>query len=165
MTRMFTFISIVLSAGVLAFGIALNGHILASVIVTILGIGWLFLHLRGINRFSGLVFAIFVLIALICVWLEIPPSFALAGITLSLTAWDLTTFGQRLAMTDSPSDAQLAENTHLLRLILVLGLGVLGYIAATLFEVNLTFGAAALLALLGIWGISTLVYRLRSNEQ
>ncbi|MBM4428248.1 MAG: hypothetical protein FJ031_13590 [Chloroflexi bacterium] len=109
-------------------------------------------------------FAIFVLISLICVWVEIPPSFALAGITLSLTAWDLSTFGQRLAMTDSPSDARQSENAHLLRLFLVLGLGVSGYIAATLFEVNLTFGAAALLALLGIWGISSLVYRLRSCE-
>jgi hypothetical protein len=164
MTRILTFISIALSAGVLAFGIALNGHILASVIIAILGIGWLVLHLRGINRFSGLMFAVFVLISLICVWLEIPPSFALAGITLSLTAWDLTTFGQRLAMTDSPSDARRSENAHLLRLFLVLGLGVSGYIAATLFEVNLTFGAAALLALLGIWGISALVYRLRSSE-
>jgi hypothetical protein len=48
--------------------------------------------------------------------------------------------------------------------LVVLGLGVSGYIAANVFEITLTFGAAALLALLGIWGISAVVYRLRRNE-
>lgn len=164
MTHMLILASIVLSAGVLAFGIALSGRILESTIVAILGIGWLVLYLRGIHRFSGFAFAVFIFVSLFCIWMEIPPLFALAGVAFSLTAWDLTAFGQRLAMTDNPSDARRSENAHLLRLFLVLGLGVSGYIVATLFEVNLTFGAAALLALLGIWGISALVYRLRSSE-
>jgi hypothetical protein len=164
MTRILTFISIALTTGVLTYGVAVNGYLPYAMFILFLGIGWAYLYLRGIHRFSGLVFAIFVLISLICVWLEISPFFALAGVTFSLTAWDLTTFGQRLAMTDNPSDARRAENAHLFRLFLVLGLGMSGYIAANVFEITLTFGAAALLALLGIWGISAMVYRLRRNE-
>jgi hypothetical protein len=164
MTRILAFASMILCAGAPAYGLWLGGFPQYAVLVLLPGIGWVVLYFRGLTRFNGLMFAVFVLASMACVWVGISQWIALAGVTFSLLAWDLIVFGERLRMTDSPSDARAAEQAHLIRVFLVLGAGAAGYIAAGVFEISLTFGAAALLALLGIWGISTLVYRLRSNE-
>ena len=61
-------------------------------------------------------------------------------------------------------DRRRMESSHFLRLGIVLGVGVIGYDISMQTHIDLTFGGAALLALLGIWGVSALVYRLRSRE-
>jgi hypothetical protein len=164
MTRILAFASIILCAGALAYGLWLGDFLLYAVLVLLFGIGWIALYLLGLTRFDGLMFALFVLASLSCVWAGVSQWIALAGVTFSLLAWDLIVFGERLRMTDSPSDARGMELAHLVRVFLVLGAAAAGYIAAGVFEISLTFGAAALLALLGIWGISALVYRLRNQE-
>ncbi|MBE0670827.1 MAG: hypothetical protein IH588_09580 [Anaerolineales bacterium] len=164
MTRNFVYASIIASTAILTYGLAVNDFVPVSVTVALLGIAWIVLFVRGLTRFSGLAFAIFIIISLASLWADVFPVFALAGVIFALLAWDLTRFFQRLQMTNSPQDARKTERAHFMRLALVIGLSLAGYIAATRIHVTLTFGAAALLALLGIWGISALVYRLRSHE-
>ncbi len=164
MTRNLVYASIVASTTALTYGLAANDFVPVSITVTLLGIAWIFLFMRGLHRFSGLVFAIFIIISLASLWADVSPVLALAGVIFSLLAWDLTKFFQHLQMTNSPQDARKTERAHFVRLALVIGLSLAGYFAVTRIHVSLTFGAAALLALLGIWGISALVYRLRSHE-
>ena len=71
-------------------------------------------------------------------------------------------FIQRLQSTNEPS--QQVTRTHFIQLGLIAGLSALGVLATTRIRISLTFGGAAILAMLGIWGISTLVYRLRRHE-
>jgi len=164
MTRNLVYASIVGSTAALTYGLAANGFIPVSVTVALLGIAWVILFMRGLHRFSGLAFSIFIVISLASLWADVQPLLAFAGVICSLLAWDLTRFFQRLQNTNSPQDARKTERAHFARLALVIGLSLAGYFAATRVHITLTFGAAALLALLGIWGISALVYRLRSHE-
>ncbi len=164
MTRNLVYASILADASVLTYGLAVNDFVPVSITVTLLGIAWIVLFMRGLHRFSGLAFAIFIIISLASLWVDVNPILALAGVIFSLLAWDLTKFFQRLQMTNSLQDAHKTERAHFVRLALVVGLSLVGYFAATRIHATLTFGAAALLALLGIWGISALVYRLRSHE-
>ncbi|MFN8381160.1 MAG: hypothetical protein U0V02_04435 [Anaerolineales bacterium] len=164
MTRNLVYVSIVGSTTALTYGLAANDFVPVSITVALLGIAWLFLFMRGLHRFSGLAFSIFIIISLASLWADVSPILALAGVIFSLLAWDLTKFSQRLQNTNSPQDARKTERAHFARLALVIGLSLVGYFAATRLHIILTFGAAALLALLGIWGISALVYRLRSHE-
>lgn len=164
MIRNFVYGFIIACTAALTYGFAANDLVPVSITVALLGIAWVFLFMRGLHRFSGLAFAIFIIISLLSLWVDVPPVLALAGLIFSLLAWDLTRFFQRLQMTNSPQDALKMKRVHFARLALVIGLSLAGYFAATRIQVTLTFGAAALLALLGIWGISALVYRLRSHE-
>ncbi len=164
MTRNFVYVSILASAAVLTYGLAANDFIPVSITVALLGIAWVALFMRGLHRFSGLAFSIFIIISLASLWADVSSWLALAGVIFSLLAWDLTKFSQRLQNTNSPQDTRKTERAHFVRLALVIGLSLVGYFSATRIHVTLTFGAAALLALLGIWGISALVYRLRSHE-
>jgi hypothetical protein len=164
MTRNLVYASILASAAALTYGFAANGFVPVSITVTLLGITWTVLFMRGLHRFSGLAFSIFIIISLASLWADASPILALSGVIFSLFAWDLTRFFQRLQNTNSLQDTRKTERTHFARLALVVGLSASGYFTATRIHVTLTFGAAALLALLGIWGISALVYRLRSHE-
>ncbi len=164
MTRNLVYASILASTAALTYGLAANDLVPVSITVALLGIAWIVFFMRGLHRFSGLAFAIFIIISLASLWADVSPVLALAGVIFSLLAWDLTKFFQRLQMTNSPEDARKTERAHFARLALVVGLSLVGYFAAIRIRVTLTFGAAALLALLGIWGISALVYRLRSHE-
>jgi hypothetical protein len=164
MTRFIAYASILACAGALVYGFAAARYITPAVIVGLLGLGWMAAILRRFERVHGLAFALFVLLSVVAIWAGLSPWLSLAGVTFSLVAWDLVAFGKRLAMTDSRDDARRTELAHFLRLGVLIGVSLLGFVVATRVHIDLTFGAAALLALLGIWGISALVYRLRSHE-
>jgi hypothetical protein len=164
MTRYAILLSIVAGAGVLTYGLAIQGFINEGIIVALLGVAWLVLHLRRNTRFIDAAFILFGLISTGVIWAGVPHLLALAGMVFSLLAWDLTAFESRLERTSNREDAARMEWAHFARLVLVIGLGVGGVIIAGVIKVNLTLGSALLLAIVGIWGISTLVYRLRSRE-
>jgi hypothetical protein len=164
MTRSLTYASIVACTLALAYGFAANGYTPPAIIIGFLGGSWIMATLRGFLRVHGFAFALFISLSVVGIWADISPWLALAGVIFSLIAWDLVTFSGRLGITDSKDDARKMERAHLARLGLVVVISLLGYIATTRLHIDLTFGAAALLALLGVWGISALVYSLRSHE-
>ena len=164
MTRIFTYVSIVACTAALVYGFAIEEYITPATIIGLLGIAWMAATMRGFLRVHGLAFALFISLSVVGIWAGVSAWLSLAGVIFSLIAWDLVTFNQRLEMTDSKDDSLKMERAHFARLGLVLGVSLLGYVATTRLQIDLTFGAAALLALLGIWGISALVYSLRSHE-
>jgi hypothetical protein len=164
MTRYAALLSIAVGAGVLTYGLAVNGFTVQGILVALLGAAWLVLHLRRNTRFTDAAFILFGLISAGVIWAGVLHWLALAGMVFSLLAWDLTAFEARLERTSNREDAVRMEWAHFIRLGLVIGLGVGGVIIAGVIKVNLTLGSALILAVVGIWGISTLVYRLRSRE-
>ena len=164
MTRIFTYASITACTFALAYGFTAEEYTTPAVIIGLLGISWIVATLRGFLRVHGFAFALFISLSVVGIWAGISVWLSLAGVIFSLIAWDLATFGQRLGMTDSRDDSRKMERAHFSRLALVVGISLLGYVVATRLQIDLTFGAAALLALVGIWGISALVYSLRSHE-
>lgn len=164
MTRGAAFLSIVLCTGSLVYGLATNGLLAQSITTALLGVVWMVLTLRGITRFTGLAFLVFGLISVFAVWAGVSPWSALTGMIFSLLAWDLIAFSERLKGLLDHDDIRRMERAHFLRLGLIIGLGLMGIITARYIQIDLTLGSALILALLSIWGISALVYRLRSRE-
>jgi hypothetical protein len=164
MTRYAVLLSIAAGAGVLTYGLVVNGYVVQGSIIALLGAVWLALHLRKNTRFTDAAFILFGLISAGVIWAGVSHWLALAGMVFSLLAWDLTAFEARLEKISNREDAARMAWSHFARLVLVIGFGVGGVIVAGVIKVNLTLGSALLLAIVGIWGISTLVYRLRSRE-
>jgi len=164
MTRVFVYASIVASASALAGGLALNGYISPAISIALLGVAWIVAYARRLSWMSAIVFALFTFFAILSLWSKTSPWLAFACMVFSLSAWDLAKFVQRLDLTADKTDSQKMERAHFLRLGLVIGLGAMGFAAATQLRISLTFGGAAILSLLGIWGVSALIYNLRSRE-
>lgn len=164
MTRYAVLLSIAAAAGLLTFGLAMHGFINQGIIVALLGVAWLVLHLRRNTRYTDAAFILFGLISVGVIWAGVTHWLALAGMVFSLLAWDLTAFEARIDRTSNREDATRMEMAHFARMGLVIGLGMGGVVVAGVIKVNLTLGSALVLAIVGIWGISTLVYRLRSRE-
>lgn len=162
MTRYAIYASILASAAVLVVGLTIQEHIIPAVGVGLLGAVWALTFRRTMLWVASPAFALFTIISAASIWAGVSLWLSMIGIIFSLTAWDLTNFFQRLQAANE-SSSQI-ERTHLIQLGLVSGLSLLGVFAATRTRINLTFGGAAILAMIGIWGISALVYRLRRHE-
>jgi hypothetical protein len=162
MTRAAALSSITACFGVLAFSLAVSGFIYPAFGVALLGVAWLILHLRRIYRFTGLAFVLFGLISAGTLWAGIPLWYALSSLIFAMLAWDLTAFEERVKEVADRDDIRRMELSHFARLLIVIGLGLAGVVASNLIHIKLTLGSALIFALLGIWGISALVYRLRA---
>jgi len=163
-TRYVILTSIVLCTSALTYGLISNDLTVQGVIIAVLGVAWLALYLRNITLSANLAFIFFGLISAGVVWAGVSHWIALAGMVFALLAWDLTAFEKRLKSILDHSDVQQMERAHITRLALIIGLGVAGVFAAGVIKVDLTLGSALIFAMLGVWGISALVYRLRSRE-
>jgi hypothetical protein len=164
MTRYAIYISIFASTATLAIGLAIKEFLIPTVGVGILGLIWAISYTRNMYWVAAPEFALFTIISAISIWGGISSWLAFACVLFSLIAWDLTIFIQRLQITNNKDDHSKMERMHFIQLGLLAGLSFLGVFATTRLRVNLTFGGAAILAMLGIWGISALVYRLRRHE-
>jgi uncharacterized membrane-anchored protein YitT (DUF2179 family) len=164
MTRNTTLASILAGTTALVIGLAIQEYIIPAIGTGALGLVWVTAYNRKIFRAAAPAFALFVFISAAGIWGGVSAWLALACVIFSLIAWDLTVFIQQLQLTNQISDRKKLERTHFIQLALVIGISLLGVFSGTLIRLKLTFGGAALLAMLGIWGISALVYRLRRHE-
>ena len=166
MTRPLTYASIMICVAMLSYGMGTKGisFLSVSIGIILLGIVWIAALIRGFPLISAFGFPIFVLLSIVGIWLDLSPWLMLTSITATLVTWDLIHFNERLQMIGDFEDRRRMEMSHFLRLGIVLGVGVIGYDISMQAHIDLSFGGAALLALLGIWGVSALVYRLRSRE-
>lgn len=163
MTRYAALMSILLGAGILTYTLASVGFTSQPVFVALLGIAWFVLHVRRKDRFSWIFFFLFSLTSIFVVWVGASKWLAIASLVFTLLAWDLSAFGSKLEGIPA-EDVGVMEQSHFTRLVFVLGLGLVGLIVAGFVPVELSLGSALMITLLGIWGVSTLVYHLRSRE-
>ena len=164
MTRRATYASIFICTAILVFGMATQKYPIPAIGISLLGLAWMVAYKRKVSRFAAPALTLFVVISAASIWAGVASWMALTCVMFSLAAWDLTQFIQRLEMTSEQTDRKIMELTHFIQLGFVGGLSLLGVFAIPLIRINLTFGGAVILALLGVWGISSLVYRLRRHE-
>lgn len=163
-TRYTVLLSIAGCASVMTYAFVSHGLAIQGITTALLGMAWLVFHLRGLTRFTGFAFFLFGILSVFALWVGASIWISLAAMVLALLAWDLTAFEERLNQITDRDDIHRMELAHFTRLAIVIGLGAAGVAFSTLIQIDLTLGSALVFALLGIWGISSLVYRLRSRE-
>lgn len=164
MTRYLVLLSITGCASVITYAFVSRGLAIQGISIALLGAAWLVFHLRGLARITGFAFLLFAMLSVFSLWIGASIWISLTGMVLALAAWDLTAFEERLKQTSERGDIRRMELAHFMRLAVVTGLGAAAVAFSTLIQIDLTLGSALIFALLGIWGISALVYRLRSRE-
>jgi hypothetical protein len=153
--------SAVLATLLLAWGYGLHGLWTGMGLVLLVGLLWLvgqYLNARGA---ADLALMFMVGLAAAGLMLGFGRGWALAGVVLSLVAWDLDHFLRRLSVAERVEDGNQLAQRHLWRLLAVALLGgLLGAIALGV-RVRLSFGLALLLAVLVVLGLSRVIRFLR----
>ena len=164
MTRRAVYISIIIATAVLAVGLVRQAYPIPAFCAAILGLAWISACFGKRDWAASPAFASLVFISAAAILGGVPFWMSFVCVIFSLAAWDLTLFSHLLEMTGDPSDRRSMERTHFMQFGIAGAVSLLGVLAARFIHVNLTFGLSVILALLGVWGISTLVYRLRRQE-
>lgn len=164
MTRFAILLSIVAATGIIAYGMIDHGWLSRGLLAIAIGIVWLVIYLRKMKDIAGWTFFIFGTMPALAIWVGVERGLAFAGMVFALIAWDLIDFEVRLKAVHHSQDARQIELAHFTRLGIIIGVSLFVALIAGLVRVSLTLGSALIFVLLGIWGISTLVYRLRSRE-
>ena len=171
MTRLSLFAAIAGSAGSAAWAWTAGGYSWVAVAFALLGLAWILAETRRVRiaAFVGLFLAVSG--AALGEWQRLPPEFLLLSLVLALAAWDLSDFSRRLDLTAGGGvlpeleDRRQLERRHLgwLAAILLTGVG-LSIFALEARAVRFKFEVAAALALLGAWGVTQLILRLRNSN-
>jgi len=160
MSRWLRLAVVALTGVVFGLGFLLANHPLVALAGFLLAGGWLLVAWRvpgGNPAVDGLGLLAFVGLAAWGLFVALSAWIALLGLLLALAAWDLMHFVRRQGEAlDEASDARM-ERTHLTRLGLALGIGlVLGGLALVV-RVSLDFVVALGIGILAIAALSRLV--------
>jgi hypothetical protein len=157
------YLGAILSVVILVLEYFFQGMTYQTLALVVVGVVWVLGQIRW--TWIGSLGMVFVTIAALAgVFLGLPVLPMISAIMFAFIAWDLSDFNGRLKLAAKQDDVRNLERNHLLRLGLVLGAGWGVVLLTRIIRVRFTFEIAALLALLGVWGISQLVGKLRRNE-
>ena len=162
MSRRLVYAFIFICASALASGFVLREFAPIGVMVAVIGLAWLVLFSRRVVWISSVMFLLFALASAAALYVDVPAWLAFVSLCACLLAWDLDHASHGLPAV--PSDVKRMEREHLLRLGVVVALGAGGFLVTGWVRVNLTFASAGILAFIGVWGISALIYSLRGRE-
>jgi hypothetical protein len=163
----FTFVSIILATIILATGYTLAGWWPGAALSVALGLLWLVSdrsRWRGWPQMTTLSAAAFIGAAATGAWLGVSPGWLLAGLTATLAAWDAADLAHRLGQAGRVEGETKLAQTHLTRLLTVIGLSLaLGGVALSLqLKLNLGWGIAW--GLLAVFGLSRVIGQLRRES-
>ena len=134
-----------------------------AIAIAVLGLLWLWGQVKwGWIGSVGMLLAVIAAVAGIFLGLSVSPM--TSAVMFAFIAWDLTDFHGRLKLAAEQDDVGNFERNHLTRLGLVLAAGWGAVLLTGNIRVRFTFEIAVLLVLVGIWGMSQLVGRLRRDE-
>lgn len=148
---------LLLAVATLAIAYALVGGWMFSIILIVLGGVWLAAQVRGAHGLGGFLLLLFLVAAAMNFWMGGPGWLLLFAVVTSLGAWDLNHFLQRLGEVDRVEFASGLGRSHLRRLALVEGIGLLAGLVALTVKIELQFGWVALLVLLVVFAISRVI--------
>jgi len=173
MTRWSLFAAIWASAGLGAWAWAAGGYEGAAAGAAILGLVWTFAETRRVRVAAYVGFFLAAAGAAAGELRSLSPELLLLSLGLALAAWDLSDLSRRLDLAAGKDDRvstglddqRELERRHLVWLGFVLFIGVgLSAVALQARSVRLNFEVAAALALLGAWGVTQLILRLRGSS-
>jgi hypothetical protein len=171
MTRLSLFASIGASAALMSWAWAGYGGV--AVGIALLGLLWIIAEARRWRAaaFVGLFLA--AVGAAAGEWQRLSPVLLLLSLGLALATWDLSDFSRRLDLgakdehrgSQQLDDRRALVRRHLFWLGLILSIGVgSSAIALQVRAVRFKFEVAAVLVLLGAWGVTQLILRLRKSN-
>ena len=170
MTRLSLFAAIAGSCGSAVWAWTAGGYSWVALASALLGLAWIFAEMRRVRAAAFLGLFLAAAGAAAGEWQRLPPEFLLLSLALALAAWDLSDFSRRLDATAEDGvlpelqDRRQLERRHLGWLVAILLTGVgLSIFALEARAVRFKFEVAAALALLGAWGVTQLILRLRKS--
>ncbi len=147
-------ISIILAASALAVACGLGGLWIPLAAVLVMGALWVLGERAGWRCIAWLMVVLFAGAAAVGALLYLNHILLLIGLIAALSAWDFDYLARQLDRVDAVEHASAMKRRHLLRLLVVNGLGVLFAVLALLVEVRLSFGLALVLGLIALLGLS-----------
>lgn len=164
MIKIFSAVSIVLAALSLAAGYTFAGFWPSVIFSIVVGLLWLIALWRGWHPVISLSVIIFVVITVLGTWREVSAGWLLFGLVATLAGWDLGDFGRRFGQTEHIQGYAALQRTHLQRLAIVAGSGLLLGSIALNFELRLNMWWGIFLGALIIIGLSQAIGRLRRES-
>ncbi len=147
-------VSIGLATGVLALGYALSNAWAGTLLTIACGGVWWIGRQRSWPWIASAGLIVSTLAAAFGAWRGMPPAWMLTGAVAALAAWDLDHFERRLQDAQRVGGQRELIRSHLRRLLIATGSGLLlGWLALGV-RVELGFGLALLLGLLAFLGLS-----------
>jgi hypothetical protein len=120
-------------------------------------------HFKGWKWHASVMFTLFIGASAIGLWLNLSQWLILFGVVGTTSAWDLDHFSQRIKYAGLVVDRPKLEKCHIERLLVVNFFGqFLGSIALTV-KIKLGFGAALLLAMIAVIGLSRVMIFLKGK--
>ena len=152
--------ALALLASVMALGFGLSGHPLIGLAAAVLGAGWLLITWRlaaGSPAPDDLGLLVFTGIAAWGLYQGLSAWLALVGVLLALAAWDMGRFMRRQALVLNNVAAARMERTHLVRLGLALGGGLLLGGLTLVVRIQFDFGLALVIGIIAVVAVGRLV--------
>lgn len=129
-----------------------------------LGPGWWFNNRRKFISENAL-FLIFLGLAVYAGFRGVSGYWLLPGGIGALAAWDLDHFLRQVTAVSLIVGEALMVKTHLQQLLLVVVISLLVGLTALLIQINLSYGAAFILAFLAIWGLGFLLRQVVESSE
>jgi hypothetical protein len=158
-------ISIGLATLSLALGYGLSSLWAWTPLLVIIGLLWLVGQRYDWAGWPSVGLICFVGAAAWGVWGGAAVGWLLGGTIAALVAWDLAHFSQRLKYGGQVENIAELKRTHLRRLLVVAGLGLLLGGVALSIQIELNFGWALLLGLLAILSLSWIISLTRDKSR
>ncbi|MBA3945948.1 MAG: hypothetical protein H0X37_15450 [Herpetosiphonaceae bacterium] len=158
--------SIAIALATLALGLAYSagGQWLGAVIVAVIGLLWWLGDRRQWSQAPTMGFVGFVCAAALGLWVALPPLGMLLGLLLTLAAWDLQHFGQRLRTVQRVDAANRLIRSHLQYLLVVLVVGAVAGVVALGLDIRLPFGWRLLTGAIALFGLAYVIAVLRRTN-
>ncbi len=135
-----------------------------GLVIAGLGVIWLFSVWRNFQELISTGLIVFIGVAAWGIYQELSTIWMLIAVVVSLVAWDLARFSQRIAYAEPFAEGAVVQQAHLQRLAMVGGLGLLLGGLALGLQFQLNFGWAVLLGLVMVISLAWVVGRIRRNH-
>ncbi len=155
-----------LVAGVLslAIGYIFAGLPVVAAPILLIGAFWIAAEIKGWQWITSLSLILLIIGAAIGIILGVGPIWAILGTILALDAWELGYFQRFIESVPMVRNENDLTRRHHSRVIIVSVIGALTAWITTQVTVDLGFGAALLLAIISLFGLSRAVVFLRQTE-
>ena len=161
MTRIASFISILLSAGFLAFGFTNAGFVPLGVFILVVGVVWIYAQWREYEWSSMPGMGLAVVAAASGIMMGVTPGWMFAGVLCSLLAWDLAGYKNRLKLASVENDIPSMERRHFSRLGILAVAAIAVFLLVSFIHLQIGLWWLILLAFVVALGMVQLLWRLR----
>jgi hypothetical protein len=156
-------LSTFLSIAMIAAGYLSGGMVNQAFGLIIIGLAWMAGQIKW-KWVASIGLSIMTLAAALGLIYMLPTALMVGGFLFAFITWDLMEFKSRIKHGSHEDQLRILTSKHFIRLGLVLALGFAVVALTRFIRLRFNFEMAVLLTLVGVWGLSLLVGRLRREE-